>query len=635
MHFRDLPIRRKLTWVNVLTSAVALTLASLAFIVFDLTTFRQSVVRQLSTQAQMIGYNGTAALLFNDRNSAAQTLAALRAEPHIVLASIYAKDGAVFATYVRKGVTELPPLTEPPLDKGAGHQFKDDQLILSQDIVADGERIGSVRILSDLTEFNARVKHYLGIAGLVFLASILAAIVISSGGQRVISGPILHLVERARIVSTQKNYSVRAIPTGHDELGLLVETFNEMLAQIQHRDQALEKARDEAEMANRAKDEFLAVVSHELRTPLTPVLAWARMLRSGQLDQTATLRAVGSIERNVKAQAQLIGDLLDVSRIITGKLRLDVRQVDVAAVVEAAVESVRPTADVKGVRLHATIDPRVGLISGDPDRLQQVIWNLLSNAIKFTPKDGSVQVELQRVDSHAEIIVSDTGKGISAEFLPYVFDRFRQADSTITRSFGGLGLGLAIVRHLVELHGGRVRAASAGEGQGSTFTVELPVAPIQSAPHLAAVHPTASDSVPFTPTPTLLGVRVLVVDDDPDTLETLRVILSQCGAEVRTASSTFEALDAMHDWSPNLLIADIGMPDEDGYALLRKVRALESDRGGTVPALALTAYARVEDRVKVLGAGFQMHVAKPIEPAELIAVCANLAAWTAKPETQH
>jgi signal transduction histidine kinase/ActR/RegA family two-component response regulator len=630
MRFRDLPIRRKLTWVSILTSSLALLIASVAFVSYEVITFRRAMVRELSTQAQIIGYNSAAALLFNDRNSAAETLSALRAEPHIISASVYARDGAVFATYVRSGVTQLPPLTEPPVDDSVSHRFTSSELVLYEDIVVDGERIGRVRMLSDLSGLYARLRGYLGIVGIAFLGSIIAAAGISGRMQRTISGPILHLVDRARIVTTERNYTVRAIPTSEDELGLLIRTFNEMLAQIQQRDEALERARDDAQTANRAKDEFLAVVSHELRTPLTPVLAWARMLRSGQLDPAAAGRALESIERNVRAQAQLIGDLLDVSRIITGKLRLDVRPVELMPVVEAAIESVRPTADVKGVRLQTVLDPRAGLVAGDPDRLQQVIWNLLSNAIKFTPKGGRVEVRLQRVNSHSEIVVSDTGRGISPEFLPYVFDRFRQADSTLTRSHGGLGLGLAIVRHLIELHGGRVRAESPGESQGATFTVELPVAVVQAVPSPSYVHPTASGDIPFTPSPTLTGVHVLVVDDDADTLETVHAILTQCGAEIRMARSAAEALQMVESCPPHLLISDIGMPDEDGYTFIRKVRALGANGGGTIPAIALTAYARVEDRLKVLSAGFQMHVAKPIEPAELVAVVANLAEWRTK-----
>ena len=633
MRFRDLPIRRKLTLVNVLTSSIALLLASVAFIAYEVVTFRDSVARQLTVQAQIIGYNSASALVFNDREAAIQILAALRAEPHIMSATIDRKDGTVFASYTRKGASEPPVLPDVVMNNGSAHRFQGTRLILMQDILVDGERVGRVRVLSDLSEINARMKRYLGIVGIVFLASILAAFGISSRLQRAISGPILHLVERARIVSSEKNYSVRAIATSQDELGLLILTFNEMLSQIQHRDAVLEKARDDAEAANRAKDEFLAVVSHELRTPLTPILAWARMLRSGQLDPAASARAVESIERNIKAQAQLIGDLLDVSRIIAGKLRLDVRPIDIAPVVEAAVDSVRPTAEVKGVRLQAVIDPRAGLVSGDSDRLQQIVWNLLANAVKFTPKDGRVQLELRRVNSHVRIVVSDTGKGISPEFLPYVFDRFRQADSSTTRVHGGLGLGLAIVRHLVELHGGRAYAESAGVGLGASFSVELPLAAVQRLPSAEFVHPTAEAErgVPFTPSPALAGLRLLVVDDDLDTLQILQAILSRCGAEVRLAASVPDALAALQGWRPDLLISDLGMPDEDGYTLLRKVRALDANQGGNIPAVALTAYARVEDRVRALAAGFQMHVAKPIEPAELVAVVANLAAWIARP----
>jgi signal transduction histidine kinase/CheY-like chemotaxis protein len=635
MHFRDLPIRRKLTWVNILTSSVALLLASVAFIAYEAVTFRESIARQLTVQAQIIGDNSVSALLFNDREAAVKILAALRAEPHIIVASVYGKDGVVFSTYARKGVNEPPILPDLVRVGGSGRRFEANQLIVVQDIFVDGERVGSVRILSDLSEMVARIQRYLGIVALVFLASALAAVGISEQLQRIISRPILHLVERARIVSNEQNYSVRAIPTSEDELGLLTRTFNEMLTQIEQRDAALEKARDDAEAGNRAKDEFLAVVSHELRTPLTPILMWARMLRAGRLDAEATAGALETIERNIMAQAQLVGDLLDVSRIITGKLRLDVRPVEIAPVIDSAVESARLTAELKGVQLRTIVDPRAGLVSGDPDRLQQIVWNLLSNAIKFTPRDGHVQVELRRTNSHVRITVSDSGQGITPEFLPHVFDRFRQADSTTTRAHGGLGLGLAIVRHLVELHGGRVHVESPGEGQGATFTVELPLAAMPTTASPELVPPTAEGAVPFVPSPALARLRLLVVDDDTDTLETLQMILSQCGAEVRTAGSAAQALDVLQDWHPDLLISDLGMPGEDGYTLLRRVRALDTDHGGNIPALALTAYARAEDRVNALAAGFQMHVAKPIEPAELVAVIANLAEWSAKGGGHH
>ncbi|HYY96225.1 MAG TPA: ATP-binding protein, partial [Pyrinomonadaceae bacterium] len=382
----------------------------------------------------------------------------------------------------------------------------------------------------------------------------------------------------------------------------------------------------EAQEASRLKDEFLATVSHELRTPLTAILGWAHMLRTGQFAGGDAAKALETIERNARSQAQLIDDLLDVSRIITGKLRIDVRPVDPNSFIESAIESVRPAAEAKGVRVQRIMDTGVVSVTGDPVRLQQVVWNLLSNAIKFTPRGGRVLVRMERVNSHVEITVSDTGAGIAPEFLPHVFDRFRQADQRTTRQHGGMGLGLAIVRHLVELHGGTVRAESAGEGQGSTFTVLLPVAPVyQVAVEGARVHPAARDTMPsFDCADRLDGLRVLVVDDEPDTRELLKAGLGQCGAEVTVAGSAVEALAAISGGAPDLLISDIGMPDEDGYDLIRRVRELPAESGGKVPAIALTAYARTEDRLQALRAGYQMHVPKPVEMAELVAVAASL-----------
>jgi PAS domain S-box-containing protein len=382
----------------------------------------------------------------------------------------------------------------------------------------------------------------------------------------------------------------------------------------------------EARESSRLKDEFLATISHELRTPLTAILGWAHMLRTGQITDGDASKAFETIERNARAQAQLIDDLLDVSRIITGKLRLDVRPVDPNYFIEAAVEALKPAADAKGVRVQKIMDTGVVSVSGDPVRLQQVVWNLLSNAIKFTPRGGRVQVRLERVNSHLEIAVSDSGSGIEPGFLPYVFDRFRQADQRTTRQHGGLGLGLAIVRHLVELHGGTVRAESPGEGQGSTFTVLLPIAPVY--PRGAVyerVHPAARDTLPAYDCPERLdGLKVLVVDDEADARELLRVGIGRCGAEVRVASSAQEALEAIENEKPDLLISDIGMPGQDGYDLIMRVRGLPAESGGRIPAIALTAYARTEDRLQALRAGYQMHVPKPVEMAELIAVATSL-----------
>ena len=388
----------------------------------------------------------------------------------------------------------------------------------------------------------------------------------------------------------------------------------------------------DAQDANRLKDEFLATVSHELRTPLTAVLGWAHMLRAGQLDDENASRALETIERNARSQAQLIDDLLDVSRIITGKLRLDVRPVDPASFIDAAIDAVSPAAKAKGVRIQKVMDTGVSAVSGDPARLQQVVWNLLSNAIKFTPRGGRVQVRLERINSHIEITVSDTGAGISKQFLPFVFERFRQADGTTTRQHGGLGLGLAIVRHLVELHGGSVHVESLGEGQGATFTVKLPLITIyESERRQDRVHPAARDIHPPNDCPEKLdSLKVLVVDDEADTRELLRVVLERCGAEVTVAGSAGEALDFLKQSRPDVLVSDIGMPGVDGYELIKKVRALPSEHGGKVPAIALTAYARAEDRLQALRAGYQMHVAKPVELTELVAIVATLAGWNVK-----
>jgi len=386
------------------------------------------------------------------------------------------------------------------------------------------------------------------------------------------------------------------------------------------------EARLEAEAANRVKDEFLSTLSHELRTPLTAIIGWSNLLLDGEVPLDKQRQAIGTIARNANSQCQLIDDLLEVSRIITGKIRLDFAQCELKPIIEAARESIRPTAEAKGVQLDAVLDPELGLIFGDSERLQQVVWNLLSNAVKFTPKGGTVRIEVQRGNSHASIKVKDSGLGIKAEFLPYVFDRFRQADGSTTRAHGGLGLGLAIVRHLVELHGGLVLAESAGEGKGSTFIVRLPLAA-----SLDNAAPTQSSgtavSVIDTPgrTSQLDGIRVLMVDDEFDARELVATMLERCGAEVRAVGSAQQALDEVDGWRPNVLIADIGMPGEDGYSLIRKLRALPRDRGGHTPAVALTAYARAEDRVRALSAGFQVHLSKPVDRGELANVVARLA----------
>lgn len=386
-------------------------------------------------------------------------------------------------------------------------------------------------------------------------------------------------------------------------------------------------ARELAEETNRLKDDFLANVSHELRTPLSAILGWAKMIGSGKLDAEGHDRAVETIIRNANSQAQLIEDLLDISRIISGKMRLDARPVELPPLIEAVVESMRLAAEARSIRVQTFIDPKAGMITGDGERLQQIFWNLLSNAVKFTPNKGKVQVRLERINSHLEFTVSDTGQGIAPEFLPYVFERFRQADGSTTRTSSGLGLGLAIVQHLVELHGGSIQVESEGEGKGATFRVILPLRIVNSAAGEDAdkVHPAVGGNIPLDMLPRLEGVRVVAVDDEEDSRLLLQELLEQSGAEVTVCASASEALETMQTLRPHVLISDLGMPGEDGYSLIRWVRILRDEQGGQIPAIALTAYARVEDRVKALASGFQVFITKPIEPAELVAAVGSLA----------
>jgi signal transduction histidine kinase/CheY-like chemotaxis protein len=384
-------------------------------------------------------------------------------------------------------------------------------------------------------------------------------------------------------------------------------------------------ARAEAEAANRLKDEFLSTLSHELRTPLTSILGWTNLMRAGQVRGEVQAQALETIERNAKIQTRLIDDLLDLSRIISGKLLLETREVNLDKVVSNSIEVVRPAANAKGIQLSYECEPGGKTISGDSARLQQVAWNLLSNAVKFTPEGGRVSVRLTHEGARVKLSVSDTGRGIPSKFLPHVFDRFRQADSATTRAYGGLGLGLAIVRHLAELHGGEVRAESAGEDQGSTFSVAFPFAQVAAPCSCQTEAPEGGFGL--NKPEGLTGVRVLVVDDEQDTRRLISTVIAQTGAEVTACASAGEALEKLKTWRPHILMSDIGMPGEDGYALIKQVRALPPERGGRTPAAALTAYARDEDRGRALAAGYQLHIAKPFNPHELLAAVSDLQSY--------
>ena len=393
------------------------------------------------------------------------------------------------------------------------------------------------------------------------------------------------------------------------------------------------------------KDEFLATLSHELRTPLNAMLGWTTLLRTRKFDETTTARALETIDRNAKSLAQLIEDVLDVSRIIRGKLRLNLRPVELVSAIEAAIDIVRPAAEAKEIQLESQLDPSVRPVLGDGSRLQQVVWNLLSNAVKFTQPGGRIEISLSTElelepasateqltypnSSYAQIRISDTGIGIDTKFLPYVFERFRQADSSSSRSHGGLGLGLAIVRTLVELHGGTVKAESAGEGLGSTFIVNIPLMAVpQVVSELKLVQANVSNENPTKIPPSLDGLRVLVVDDQADARELLIAMLQQYGAEVIAVATAVDALEALPRIKPNVLVSDIGMPGEDGYALIRQVRAMTAEQGGQIQAIALTGYASASDRTHALSAGFQLHMAKPVDAIELAVAVGQLAGRT-------
>jgi signal transduction histidine kinase/ActR/RegA family two-component response regulator len=408
---------------------------------------------------------------------------------------------------------------------------------------------------------------------------------------------------------------------------LHVEELSRYIAELQRSEEArgqlllrAERARSEAEAANRIKDEFLATLSHELRTPLTSLLGWSSVLRDGQRDAKILAQGLDAIDRNARVQAQLIDDLLDVSRIVSGKLNLDVRPLDVASVARAAINVVQPAADAKGITIDYDAEPGLGAISADSARLHQIIWNLLSNAVKFTPHGGKICVRVDHDGSDARVTVKDTGQGIDSEFLPRVFDRFRQADSSTTRSFGGLGLGLAIVRHLIELHGGTISAQSDGVSKGATFIATFPLLADRTQPVTVAYAPeiSAADN-------SLDGLRVLLVDDEPEARQIISTVITRTGAEVKACQSAHEALAKLAEWKPDVILSDIAMPEQDGYSFIRQVRSLPRDKGGDIPAAALTAYARDADRRQALAAGYQMHIAKPIGASQLITMIARLA----------
>jgi signal transduction histidine kinase/CheY-like chemotaxis protein len=647
MKFRDLPIRRKLLLLTFASSAPAVVLASGGFLAWNITQFRSEILDDLRGQAQVLAESTGAALTFGDPKVATVTLDVMRLRPRARLACLYDVKAQVFAQYVRDAGDSCPPEPPPPqvFDWARLDQFDWTRFDHTVPVDVDSKTVGTLFVSREPNDVVARLRVGAAIVGGLLVFAIGVAFLIASRLQRSIASPLLQLADTARAISTGQDHSLRAVPFSNDEVGVVVHAFNEMLDRIDERTTALSQANTDLEReveerrkveeertaalvrerdANRLKDEFLATLSHELRTPLNAVLGWARLLRSARVEPATQARALESIERNARAQARLIEDLLEVSRIVTGKLRLQVRECDLASIVDAAVEIVQPAATAKRLNLFVDILVRPAMTAGDPDRLQQIVWNLLSNAVKFTPAEGQISIRLDRFDGY-RLLVRDTGPGIEPKFLPYVFEPFRQADGTASREHGGLGLGLAIAKQLVELHGGTIGVRSLGGGSGSSFEVKLPSVLLPSHEHIAR-----DPSVTAAPASVLDGellrdLHVLVVDDEEDARLLLETALTQYGASVTLAASAAEAVKVLDALQPDVLLSDIGMPHEDGYALVRRLRMRPAADGGTIPAVAITAYASAGDRLAAYDAGFQAHIAKPFDPADVARLVDQLA----------
>ena len=638
-HFRDLPIRRKLLLLTLASSATALALASGGFFAWDIAQFRSDLIQDIDAQAAIVADNSAAPLAFRDVRAAKETVDVMRLRPRVSAACLYDAQGQPFASYLRTPQERCPALQQA--DEGSGWS----RYAVVRNVMLTRDRVGTLYIERDLADLYDRLRAAGIAAAVLLLVAVGAALLVARRIERTIAAPLLALADTARAVSTGHDDSrIRAPAAAGDEIGSVVEAFNAMLDRIDDRSRELsrtnaelehevvERRRVEAERtaalererdANRLKDEFLATLSHELRTPLGAVLGWARILRTTRVNEGMRERALEVIERNARAQAHLIEDLLEISRIVAGKPTLKVRPVDLAEIVDAAVEVVRPAAAAKRIELVTDVAVRPAVTSGDPDRLQQIVWNLVSNAVKFTPPNGTATVRLTKRDGFC-LEVSDTGQGIDPTFLPHVFDAFRQADGTTTREHGGLGLGLAIARQLAELHGGTITAASPGVARGSTFALQLPsvvrepYAP-QPLPQGRSAHRDDDEGRDL-----LRDIRILVVDDQEDARDLLRTMLSQYGAVVTTVDSARAALAEIDQRPPDVVLSDVGMPREDGYDLIRQLRRRTTPQGGRIPAIAVTAYASVADRAAALESGYQAHVAKPFDPAELARTVAGV-----------
>jgi signal transduction histidine kinase/CheY-like chemotaxis protein len=615
----------KVIWLLSYSGGLAVLLVSIGVLAFAYHDLRSELTASVESHATMVAMNSGAPLAFDDARSAQEALASFYTSPHVAAATVFDSRGERFASYQRRE----RPAPDLPLSQSFGTEVTGEWQVRTLAIDDAGERRGFLQVVYDLGQLQRRVGAMLVSVLLIALGAMALIYVASRAISTVLVRPVAELARTAREISETRRFDLRVENSSADEIGQFTVTFNQMLDELQKRHAELVEARGEAERASRLKDEFLATLSHELRTPMAPILGWSQILQRATNDPARVRQGAEIIERNARIQTRIIDDLLDMSRIISGKLVLHPEPLDLAQVVRAAIATVQPAADARGVRVEARLPAAMPALRGDPNRLQQVFWNLLSNAIKFTPRGGRVEVVATRDEERLRIEVRDDGEGMSPAFVPHVFERFRQADSSTTRSHGGLGLGLAIVKQLVEQHGGSVAAASDGPGRGSCFSVELPVPDPAAAPTSVAAPSGSSSAIAErvrTPAPRarLDGVRVLVVDDEADARDLMQNLLSEAGAEVVTAASAREALVKLQTQAFELLLSDIGMPGTDGYQLLAAVRALGAASGGEVPAIALTAFAREEDRRRALEAGFQKHLAKPVDAdvlVEAVAAC--------------
>ncbi len=599
---RNLPLRQKLALLAIVTMAAAQLLAGAGVLIWDLLAARRLLAEDLNTQARLVVDNLAPALAFGDVDAANETLRGLGSRRGLEGACLYDHRDALFTSFMLRGQCAATP-SELALDATGV------TVLVPVTMPQQGE-IGTLTLHSNLEPVTANVRAEAVAIGVVLVLSSLTALVLTRRFQRVLTAPLFALVDTAEAVSRDRDYTRRVEKTSDDEIGAVADAFNDMMAQVQTRDAELQGAL-------RLKDEFLATVSHELRTPLNAIVGWVHVFRSPNVPPELAAQAADAIDRNAQRQVRLIEDILDVSRIVTGKLRLEQKPLDLALIIEAALDVIQPTAAAKQIHVSADL-VRPAPMSGDADRLQQIMWNLLSNAVKFTPRGGRVRVRLEDEGDAYRIEVTDSGSGIPRDFLPHIFEAFRQADGSMTRKHGGLGLGLAIARHLTELSGGRIEADSEGPGAGATFVVVLPrpAGEIRRQP---------SADAGAAAWPRLDGVRVLLVDDDEDTRQVLSALLQAQGADTRTVASVADARTELKRRVPDVLITDLAMPQEDGYALLHFCRQHDSALMRELPIVALTAYAGEQARHNVMRAGFDGYLAKPIDPGAVSRTIASTA----------